>query len=105
MSQEIYSTGGRKFGLSKLLPLGCPPISRALEIVRTGGSGCMEEVTLLAKLHNRALPKALKELKSQLKGCTYSIFDAYTAADAIFNNPSKYGEDSNLLAKKVCFIC
>ncbi|KAL9344025.1 hypothetical protein Peur_064456 [Populus x canadensis] len=89
--QEIYKIGGRKFGLSKLLPLGCPPISRALEIVRTGGSGCMEEVTLLAKLHNRALPKALKELKSQLKGCTYSIFDAYTAGTAIFNNPSKYG--------------
>lgn len=89
--QEIYKIGGRKFGLSKLLPLGCPPISRALEIVRTGGSGCMEEVTVLAKLHNRALPKALKELKSQLKGCTYSIFDAYTAGTAIFNNPSKYG--------------
>ncbi|KAJ6959730.1 GDSL esterase/lipase 1-like isoform X2 [Populus alba x Populus x berolinensis] len=89
--QEIYKIGGRKFGLSKLLPLGCPPISRALEIVRTGGSGCMEEVTVLSKLHNRALPKALKELKSQLEGCTYSIFDAYTAGTAIFNNPSKYG--------------
>jgi len=96
VSQEIYKIGGRKFGLSKLLPLGCPPISRALEIVRTGGSGCMEEVTVLAKLHNRALPKALKELKSQLKGCTYSIFDAYTAGTAIFNNPSKYGEASSL---------
>nr|TKR90409.1 hypothetical protein D5086_0000233650 [Populus alba] len=87
--QEIYEIGGRKFGLSKLLPLGCPPISRALEIVRTGGSGCMEEITVLAKLHNRALHKALKELKkSQLKGYTYSIFDAYTVATAILNNPS-----------------
>ena len=56
----------------------------------------MEEVTVLAKLHNRALPKALKELKkSQLKGYTYSIFDAYTAGTAIFNNPSKYGEASS----------
>ncbi|KAF9664126.1 hypothetical protein SADUNF_Sadunf17G0123800 [Salix dunnii] len=82
--QEIYNMGGRKFGLSKLLPLGCPPISRALKIVSSDGSGCMEEITVLAKLHNRALPQALKELKSQLKGYTYSIFDAYTAADAIF---------------------
>ena len=97
--------GGRKFGLSKLLPLGCTPISKGLNIARTGSSGCLEEVTVLAKLHNRALPKALKELKSQLRGYTYSIFDAYTVADAIFNNPSKYGEDSSLLAKKVCFIC
>jgi hypothetical protein len=48
------------------------------------------------KLHNRALLEALKELKkSQLKGYTYSIFDAYTAATAIFNNPSKYGEASS----------
>ncbi|KAG5227332.1 GDSL esterase/lipase [Salix suchowensis] len=97
--QEIYSMGGRKFGLSKLLPLGCPPISRELKIVSSGGSGCMEEITVLAKLHNRALPQALKELKSQLKGYTYSIFDAYTAADAIFNNPSKYGFEE---VKKAC---
>ncbi|KAJ6369549.1 hypothetical protein OIU76_027897 [Salix suchowensis] len=97
--QEIYSMGGRKFGLSKLLPLGCPPISRELKIVSSGGSGCMEEITVLAKLHNRALPQALKELKSQLKGYTYSIFDAYTAAYAIFNNPSKYGFEE---VKKAC---
>ncbi|KAJ6776128.1 GDSL-LIKE LIPASE/ACYLHYDROLASE [Salix koriyanagi] len=97
--QEIYSMGGRKFGLSKLLPLGCTPISRGLNIVRTGGSGCLEEVTVLAKLHNRALPKALKELKSQLKGYTYSVFDAYTVADALFNSPSKYGFEE---VKKAC---
>ncbi|KAJ6298284.1 hypothetical protein OIU76_019434 [Salix suchowensis] len=99
VSQEIYSMGGRKFGLSKLLPLGCTPISRGLNIVRTGGSGCLEEVTVLAKLHNRALPKALKELKSQLKGYTYSVFDAYTVADAVFNSPSKYGFEE---VKKAC---
>jgi hypothetical protein len=96
VSQEIYKIGGRKFGLSKLLPLGCLPVSRALKLSSKGGSGCLEEVTLLAKLHNRALPEALKELKSQLKGYTYSIFDAYTVATAIFNNPSKYGEASSL---------
>ncbi|KAF9664128.1 hypothetical protein SADUNF_Sadunf17G0124000 [Salix dunnii] len=77
----------------------CPPISRALKIVSSGGSGCMEEITVLAKLLSRALPQALNELKSQLKGYTYSIFDAYTVAAAIFNNPSKYGEDSNLLTQ------
>uniref|UniRef100_A0A6N2M6Y4 Uncharacterized protein n=1 Tax=Salix viminalis TaxID=40686 RepID=A0A6N2M6Y4_SALVM len=46
----------------------------------------MEEVTVLAKLHNRALPKALIKLKNQLRGYTYSVFDAYTVADAIFNS-------------------
>ncbi|CAK7338953.1 unnamed protein product [Dovyalis caffra] len=89
--QEIYKTGGRKFGLSNLAALGCVPAMRALKLATTGGSGCMDEATVLAKLHNRAIPKAFKELENQLKGFTYSIFDSYKVANEIFNNPSKYG--------------
>lgn len=89
--QEIYKIGGRKFGLSKLTALGCDPALRALKLATTGGSGCMDEATMLAKLHNIALPEVLKELESHLKGFTYSIFDFYTTADERLNNPSKYG--------------
>uniref|UniRef100_A0A6N2N0J2 Uncharacterized protein n=1 Tax=Salix viminalis TaxID=40686 RepID=A0A6N2N0J2_SALVM len=68
----------------------------------------MEEVTVLAKLHNRALPKALIKLKNQLKGYTYSVFDAYTVADAIFNSPSKYGQLSickaNMMKGQSCYL-
>jgi phospholipase/lecithinase/hemolysin len=91
--QEIYKIGGRKFGLSKLTALGCDPALRALKLATTGGSGCMDEATMLAKLHNIALPEVLKELESHLKGFTYSIFDFYTTADERLNNPSKYGKE------------
>uniref|UniRef100_A0A3N7G657 SGNH hydrolase-type esterase domain-containing protein n=1 Tax=Populus trichocarpa TaxID=3694 RepID=A0A3N7G657_POPTR len=59
--QEIYKIGGRKFGLSKLIPLGCFPFSRAQKLSSTGGSGCMEQFTLLA---NYTIEHSLKLLKS-----------------------------------------
>ncbi|CAK7338923.1 unnamed protein product [Dovyalis caffra] len=89
--QEVYKIGGRKFGLLNLAALGCIPAMRALKLASAGSCGCMDEVTVLAKLHNRAIPKAFKELKSQLKGFTYSIFDFYTVTNERLNNPSKYG--------------
>ncbi|CAK7338951.1 unnamed protein product [Dovyalis caffra] len=89
--QEIYKIGGRKFGLSKLIALGCLPSFRAAKEERTGESGCMDEVTTFAKLHNTALSKALEDLERQLEGFKYSNFDAYTAGSERINNPSKYG--------------
>ncbi|CAK7338926.1 unnamed protein product [Dovyalis caffra] len=61
--QEIYKIGGRKFGISNMAVLGCVPALRALKLATTGGSGCMDEPTVLAKLHNRAIPKAFKVSK------------------------------------------
>ncbi|KAI5559513.1 hypothetical protein BDE02_17G116100 [Populus trichocarpa] len=89
--QEIYKIGGRRFGLSTLIALGCLPSLRAAKQEKTGVSGCLDEATMFAKLHNRALPKALKELEGQLEGFRYSIFDAYVAGRERINNPSKYG--------------
>ncbi|CAK7338924.1 unnamed protein product [Dovyalis caffra] len=91
MIQEIYKIGGRKFGLLNLAAIGCVPALRALKLTTTGGSGCMDEVTVLAKLHNRKIHKAFEELEGQLKGFKYSIFDSYTATNERLNNPSKYG--------------
>jgi hypothetical protein len=49
--------------------LGCFPFLRALKRTRTRSSGCMDEVTVLAKLHiNRELSKVLKKLERQLNG-------------------------------------
>ncbi|XP_050278336.1 GDSL esterase/lipase 4-like [Quercus robur] len=52
---------------------------------------CVEEVTSITKLHNKALPKALKKLESELKGLKYSIADFYTFLSERIDNPSKYG--------------
>ncbi|KAK9281953.1 hypothetical protein L1049_004862 [Liquidambar formosana] len=87
--KEIYEKGGRKFGFLGLGPLGCLPVVKLLVPGSTGD--CLEEVTVLANLHNRALSETLKKLESQLKGFMYSILDFNTSAIERMNNPSKYG--------------
>ncbi|KAJ9129167.1 hypothetical protein P3X46_034044 [Hevea brasiliensis] len=66
---------------------GCAPFTRGLN---TSG-GCLEEVTALIKLHNRALSKVLEDLQKELKGFEYSVLDFYTSLSKRMNKPSKYG--------------
>ncbi|KAK7845958.1 gdsl esterase/lipase 5 [Quercus suber] len=56
--QEIYKKGGRKYVFLGLPPAGCAPSIKALIPGNTGAG--MEELTALAKLHNRALSKSVK---------------------------------------------
>jgi hypothetical protein len=72
-----------------MLPLGCLPFTKVLKPGNTGA--CIEEITALAKLHNKALTKVLQKLERQLNGFRYSIADGYTAFSERINNPSKYG--------------
>lgn len=93
MQQGIYKKGGRKFAILSLAPLGCTPGSRALNFQQGNKSGnCLEELTNLAKLHNSALPKMLKQLEDKLPGFKYSLFDFFKVAIEIIDNPSKYGK-------------
>jgi hypothetical protein len=87
--QEIYKNGGRKFGFLNVEPMGCFPYARA--VLQNNTCGCVDELTVLAKLHNRALTKALEELMGQLKGFKYSNFDFHASLSERINNPSKYG--------------
>ena len=75
--------------MPNLAPLGCSPITRALNKNNTGA--CIEGLSALAKLHNEALSKSLQELENQLDGFKYSITDKYTSLSETINNPSKYG--------------
>uniref|UniRef100_A0A2N9FTY1 SGNH hydrolase-type esterase domain-containing protein n=1 Tax=Fagus sylvatica TaxID=28930 RepID=A0A2N9FTY1_FAGSY len=87
--KEIYKKGGRKFGFLNIAPLGCLPLARALN---TGNAGaCKQELTALAKLHNKALFEVLQKLENNLNGFKYSIADAYTSISERINNPLKYG--------------
>lgn len=89
--QEIYQLGGRKFGFVNMGPLGCLPAMKAIKLQQGGTGECLEEATILVKLHNRALPEVLQKLESKLKGFKYTIFDFYTTAKERMDNPSKYG--------------
>ena len=69
--------------------MGCVPFAKALKPGNT--DACMEEITALVKLHNKALSKVLPKLQSELKGFKYSIADLYTFLSERIDNPSKYG--------------
>ncbi|XVE93117.1 hypothetical protein REPUB_Repub01dG0162500 [Reevesia pubescens] len=85
--KEIYMKGGRKFGFPNIMPLGCLPYMKA----QTGGS-CIDELTAIAKLHNKELPKTLQRLEKQLEGFKYAYYNFYESVSKRLNNPSKYGK-------------
>ncbi|KAF8393687.1 hypothetical protein HHK36_021934 [Tetracentron sinense] len=87
--KEIYKRGGRKFAFVGLGPLGCLPGSRILKPENEGG--CTEELTVLAKLHNKALSELLKKLESKLIGFKYSNSNPYTPLSKRIDHPMRYG--------------
>lgn len=82
--------GGRKFAFVNMLPLGCLP---GVKILVPGNSGsCLEAALEMARLHNKELHKALKDLESQLDGFKYANHDLYKSLGERINNPSGYGK-------------
>ncbi|KAF7136299.1 hypothetical protein RHSIM_Rhsim08G0242800 [Rhododendron simsii] len=88
--KEIYKDGGRKFGLVGSIPYRYLPAVRLL-IPRNPSGESIEEVTNLAKLHNKALAQTLQKLQAQLKGFKYSNFRLYSSFMERIDNPSNYG--------------
>ena len=97
--QEIYGLGGRKIAFQNAGPLGCLPAMKASNPQL--GILCAEELSALARLHNRALANVLKKLESKLPGFKYSIFDYYNALGDRVSNPSKYGR---LCVTTICIL-
>ncbi|KAG7992190.1 hypothetical protein I3843_02G114900 [Carya illinoinensis] len=87
--KEIYNKGGRKFAFLNVEPLGCIPLAKALK--PGNGGACIEEMTALVKLHNKALSHVLQIQESQLKGFKYSKADLYSFVTERMKNPLKYG--------------
>ncbi|XP_050233913.1 GDSL esterase/lipase 5 [Mercurialis annua] len=87
--QEIYKLGGRKFAFINLPELGCIP---AIRIIKPENNGrCLEQTSLLATLHNKALSKLLVQMEKSLKGFRYSLFDFKSSLHQRMNHPSKFG--------------
>ncbi|KAM6601762.1 hypothetical protein CsatA_021371 [Cannabis sativa] len=87
--QEIYKRGGRKFGFVNAPPLGCLPSLKMLK--PDNESGCYDEITSLAKIHNALLPKVLKKIQSEHNSFNYTIYDLFTSMSKRIDDPSKYG--------------
>ncbi|KAL2932986.1 GDSL esterase/lipase 5 [Bienertia sinuspersici] len=88
--QEIYKTGGRKFVLLNLPPVGCLPNLRVVNPQAHKGD-CQKEVSSYTRLHNKVLSQVLKELPKKLPGFKYALFDFHTSTLQRIKHPSKYG--------------
>ncbi|KAI3463199.1 hypothetical protein Pfo_019862 [Paulownia fortunei] len=95
--KAIYERGGRKFGFLNLGDLGCLPGLRVLR--PENGGGCLEEATVLAKLHNIALKKSLSEMEQQFHGFKYFLYDFNSNLAEKMSQPLKYGFKEG---KKAC---
>lgn len=72
-----------------LPPLGCLPGTR---IIQSQGKGsCLEELSSLASIHNQALYEVLLELRKQLRGFKFSLYDFNSDLTHMINHPLKYG--------------
>ncbi|CAK9183780.1 unnamed protein product [Ilex paraguariensis] len=87
--QEIYRSGGRKFGFINLGSLGCSPGLRILKPQNKGG--CLGEASVLAELHNKALSKLLLKMEMKLHGFKYSLYGFNNNLRQRMNHPSKFG--------------
>ncbi|XP_065862398.1 GDSL esterase/lipase At5g55050-like [Euphorbia lathyris] len=84
---RIHNTGGRKFFVAGVPPVGCTPAIRSKQKFGV----CNEEINSIAAYYNGKLISMLHELTSALNGLTYSYFNTYTSLDDITHNPSSYG--------------
>ncbi|CAG7896467.1 unnamed protein product [Brassica rapa] len=72
----IYGTGGRKFALQNLAPLGCLP---AVKQANGNVQECVKLPSEMAELHNKKLLQLLVELSRQLSGFQYSFYDFFSS--------------------------
>ena len=93
--KEIYSYGGRKFGILGLGNLGCVPAARFQKAITgnsSAGSSCNEEGSDYARMHNNKLIMALNKLHKELQGFKYSYTSFYDLINDMMDHPSKYGK-------------
>ncbi|CAN6828218.1 unnamed protein product [Brassica oleracea] len=72
----IYGSGGRKFALHNLAPLGCLP---AVKQANGNVQECVKLPSEMAALHNTKLLQLLVELSRQLSGFQYSFYDFFSS--------------------------
>ncbi|CAN8321880.1 unnamed protein product [Cochlearia groenlandica] len=72
----VYGSGGRKFAVQNLAPLGCLP---AVKQANGNVQECVKLPSELAVLHNKKLIQLLVKLSLQLSGFQYSFYDFYSS--------------------------
>ncbi|CAN6344785.1 unnamed protein product [Urochloa humidicola] len=87
--REVYRLGGRKIQMTGILPVGCVPAMRTVNLLQPGE--CMEDFNQLALLFNAELQKTAGKLNSELPGVKVVYSDMYSLVSTIITDPLKYG--------------
>ncbi|KAK4481400.1 hypothetical protein RD792_012290 [Penstemon davidsonii] len=95
--QDLYRLGARRIGVFGLAPLGCLPSQRTLK----GGAEreCVELYNQAAQLFNDKLSAELISVNNRFPDARMIYMDIYDYPFDLFNNPNKYGKDSELQIK------
>ncbi|XP_062087918.1 GDSL esterase/lipase 1-like [Humulus lupulus] len=95
--EEIYKTGGRKFGLQNVRPMACVPYARVVAAAKYNMS-CLDQTTPFVQSHNKELSKLLLKLNNQLRGFRFSFSDYFTFVKERMDHPLKYGFKEGMVA-------
>ena len=88
--REVYHLGGRKIQLTGILPVGCVPAMRTVNLHRPGE--CMEDFNQFALLFNAELRETANKLNGELSEAHVVYSDMYSLVSTIIANPLKYGK-------------
>ncbi|KAL4369101.1 hypothetical protein GQ457_05G005200 [Hibiscus cannabinus] len=87
--KQIYSLGARKLSMISLLPLGCFPVERSMNIGNP--LNCLEERNKAALEFNGKLKAMVTKLNKDLPGLKVFFADAYELLLQLITRPSDYG--------------
>ncbi|CAN6337339.1 unnamed protein product [Urochloa humidicola] len=88
--QNLYDLGARKFMVAGLPPVGCLPVTKALNQLG-GARDCIPDQNAAAERYNEALQEMLAKLEAASPGATLAYVDVYTPLKDMVDQPQKYG--------------
>ncbi|XP_058782030.1 GDSL esterase/lipase At2g42990-like [Vicia villosa] len=93
--KEIYYLGARKISMTGLIPMGCLPLERAINIL--GHHGCKDLYNDVALEFNAKLELLVAKLNMELSGFQLVLTNAYDLVMQIVTEPSQFGfEDATV---------
>lgn len=105
--QKLVDAGGKTVVVSGIPPLGCAPANLALLANQTGAeleprTGCLKDLNLLSKNHNRQLRRALTRLRARHPGVRLIYADFYAPIVDFATCPVRYGFDGTDGVLRAC---
>ncbi|KAL6643203.1 hypothetical protein ACP70R_021384 [Stipagrostis hirtigluma subsp. patula] len=95
-TEKLINEGGKAILVSGLTPMGCAPMNLALFGSHDGadydpGTGCLKDLNLLCRHHNRLLRRSLRRLKRRHPRVRITYADFYTPIHDFVVSPDRYG--------------